>query len=664
MFAGSDLSWFVHYAGRAYRLRMQQAKNMVTSERVGKCLQRWLREEAIIVAGVIFLTVLLRTLPLVWLTFTNAPEVWDAYGYSFRATGIRNIIFDWFQGLPIQSEDKLIAYSNQWPPGQAMIIAASYLVFGESLLAGRLAMILVSAATVPIIYWLTKYLSGRTAAIAAITIFAIYPSFIHSALRLESENAFILLTLSALLLCVLVVDMKSMRGARILALLAGILLGLSGLVRAAAVAWIPVLILWVAWRAKSASARIVLPSIIVFGCLICLLPWEAVLHQQEGRIVTIATSGEENLYRGNNPWIPNGAGSNDHMWNSLRAVGIEYAQEHGISDKQAFRELAIQEIRDRPAEFLARGPYKLRDMVTPDSDLIHWVLWAIYPPVSEPLAAVVILLAIISLPILGVLVAGGLLVEQPTLRHRILFLILVLSYSAVIFITYGENSRFLLPLLAVLLPLAGHGVAHIGQLVSDSPLKRVGLVSIVTLFFIYASVVNLARFYQELESNAVSGNYTSIVRSIDRVLGGQTLVADRILLRRTEARDLDTLQVRLSTPDYRFDNLSSLSYTWLPSLDSNTLNLVASSASATSELQLIVTCDQCEVESVTITPASSAWHSWMPTGIEGVEYMWVGSTSFPAKSSLGRTVAKDVGDWEELLIPSRDELAWGFKRYD
>lgn len=612
------------------------------------------------------LSVIARTIPLIWITRAGVSEVWDAYGYWYRATGIYGILQDFIHGVAAQPENKLIAYSNTWPPGQAGILAVSYLPFGPSLLVGRVAMVAISVATVPLVYLLTRKLSGKAAATAAALVFALYPSFIHSALRLQSENAFILLSLAAILLSVMCVEEGNSRRSLALAAMTGVVLGVCGLVRAAVLPWIPALALWVGWRSDSGRQRILRPVIMLVVCMLCLLPWEIVLYRQEGRLIPIAASGEENLFRGNNPWIPEGLGSSGiYTWDKIQAAGREYTQIHGVTDKEAYRRLAIDYVSADPLGFIVRGFYKLRDLWTPDTDLILWFLLGIYPPTNHSAVGLLTVITIVGLPIVSAFAAIGMSVRRPALRHAELFILLLLTNFAVIFVTIGEESRFHIPLIAIFLPAIGHGL--IAALNPAWELSRAAVVAGSLAFAVisYTSLVNLRSFRDELLYLTPSSYYLPLMRQAEWLLGQSIPASDRFLFRANDAGPLGEISLAPDGPEQKIVGAESVAYHWNPMNEPGLLNVVALSPAGTKEpVRLLIMGQGQEGATQSLQPTTSSWQRWQPTGIDGLDYMWVGSSFFPDKSNLGRATALGVSDWSSPIVPFRNALAWDFKRFD
>jgi 4-amino-4-deoxy-L-arabinose transferase-like glycosyltransferase len=609
-----------------------------------------------LVIRLVFLSLMIRS------NATN--EVWDAYGYFFRAIGFQQIMFDLLQGQLPSSDSFWIAYSNHWPPLQALLLALGFTIFGSTVTIGQGIMVLLSALTTPLVYLVTSKLSGRRAAILASLVFAIYPSFIHLSLRLLSETTYIFLSFLIFYFALIAVEVNQARKAFLIAALVGFLLGISTLTRAAALPWIPIFASWIAWNSREKKFQILLPIVILIVCGITLLPWEIALYKVENRFVMVATSGDENLYRGNNPWIPDGFGSYGSITMPyMREAAAEYMDQYQVSDKEAYRELALQEIKGAPVKFIERGFYKLRELWSIDDDIYLFIVTVIYPPVNNAWAGIIFGINTIALPLSLAGGIWGLLIPDPCLRARMLIVGLIVSSVAVVFVTIGEEARFHLPLLAVLLPAIGHGLAHLTAIVRR-PLRIYTLISVLMAVSLGFSIITrLPVQYSIIAETKPSSHYLPLIRQVDNWLGREiTPVSDRFLFRVNRQNYPEELTFSIVGTEYKFMGIENQTFQWHPSDEPGTLNLVVYSSAATTPFELHVSSESAG--DFVVSLGEAPWQSWSPTPIPDLEYMWIGSSRFPGKSNIGRTIAKQPGDWDKLIIPETTELSWSFKRYD
>lgn len=408
-----------------------------------------------------FVSLVVRLVFLVPVIRSNTPAIWDEYDYFNRAIGFQSALADLFQGNLPSYEDLARAYSNLWPPMQSFVLSLGFLAFGSTLAVGRSMMVVLSAATTPLVYLVTSKLSSKGAALIAAIIFAIYPSFIHYSHQLLSETTYIFIFFLMLYFAIMTVEVTQPRKKTFLAVVTGCLSGFCTLARSAGLLVSPTVALWAGWRSAGLKKRILVPAVMLISVAATLLPWEIALLKVEDHFVLVSRSSDLNLYQGNNPWLSEEYGSwLNVVTPNLRQAASQYSERYGVSFYEACRALALQEIAQHPVKFLKRGFYKLRGMWTADFPLLRRILMGVYPPMSNKLATLIWLTTLISFFAFLAQAMWGLWNPAPVLRYRELLVGLVIAGSAPSFITIGEP-RYNIPLLAALLPAAGHGLAHL-----------------------------------------------------------------------------------------------------------------------------------------------------------------------------------------------------------
>jgi len=94
--------------------------------------------------------------------------------------------------------------------------------------------------------------------------------------------------------------------------------------------------------------------------------------------------------------------------------------------------------------------------------------------------------------------------------------------------------RFNLPLLAVLLPAAGHGAVHLRSLAQRATRTRASILAAGTALLAVSMATGLPAMY---ERTFPSSYYVGLVRQLDGWLGYTSTVTDRVLFRRATADD-------------------------------------------------------------------------------------------------------------------------------
>ncbi|MCL4303435.1 MAG: glycosyltransferase family 39 protein [Anaerolineae bacterium] len=553
----------------------------------------------------------------------NAPEIWDAYNYFDRAVRLETILVGLLRGNLPSVEELASSFSNVHPPMQHFVLSLGFLAFGSTLAVGRVMMVVLSALTTPLVYLVSKKATSERGAVNAAVIFAIYPGFIHYSLRLFSETTYVFILFAMLYFALMSVEVtQPYWKASFLAVVTGFLLGVGVLTRATGLSWIVVVALGAGWYSVELKKRFLLPTLILISAGITLLPWEIVMSRVEGRFVPIVIGSDISLYNGNTPWLPEGYGEAFGVYKEQAArVAREYSQQHNIRLSEAYRTLALKEITGNPTQFLKRGFYKLRDLWSVDHQLVLYILMGGYPPINNQVAGLVFGVIVIGLFAFLALALWGLFNPAPALHYRGLIVSLVLAAIVVHFITLA-HSRHNIPLLAVLLPAAGHGGAYLGTLFKRSagwPWKTAWWLSItLAAFSIYTS---LPFTYGRV---VPSSHYLGIVRKLDRWLGVETRVSDRVLLKISDGNYPTEVTISTSNSDLKFLDSTSHSFVWQPSSGTAIRDLVVQSQTGTAPFQLYLSSKRPEQTAV-LSLNREAWQTWNSSGITGIEYMWTGS---------------------------------------
>jgi len=186
------------------------------------------------------------------------------------------------------------------PPGYPYFLAALYSIFGPHPLPVCLVQAVLAVITCLLIFLLGKRLANERTGLWAAGFFAVYPQFIRYSGNLYVETLFIFLVLFALVFVFDVVQNPSYPKS----VMAGILLGLSVLVREVALFMILPILLWAILMMKGSSEkrqwgkRV---SVFVVFFVLTISPWTLRNYFLFHSFIPISTSGGFNFYLGNNP---------------------------------------------------------------------------------------------------------------------------------------------------------------------------------------------------------------------------------------------------------------------------------------------------------------------------------------------------------------------------
>lgn len=230
-----------------------------------------------------------------------------------------------------------------WPIGWPLVLAGVLKLAGPSVLAGLFAQVILSCATVFVIYLLARAVAGETAGLLGAAAYAILPGAILYDGVLGSEPLFTFLLVAAIYAIVLADANRPLLFA-----LAGALLGFAALVRPIAVLFPVCLIVALAAssyfqrRRRRASVVLGLPLICAAAMAVVIAPVAIRNERVFGTFVGISNNGGINLWQGNNPYANGG-----YFWSTSPAINPLLTYESGAPPRT--RELDV----DRHAASLA-----------------------------------------------------------------------------------------------------------------------------------------------------------------------------------------------------------------------------------------------------------------------------------------------------------------------
>ncbi len=291
------------------------------------------------------------------------------------------------------------------PPGQSLLIAGAFGIFGESLLAARLVEIVLSLGVVALVVAIARPKLGERAALAGGWLCAINPTLVHYAHLLWSETLYATLVLLALWGLERFSDARARRWL----VLAGASVGLAALTRESGLYLIPLLTVGLFVGPGRAPSR--LRDAIVFGAvgLTMVLPWIARNSLAYGELVSVSTNRWRMIAQGNVPA--------DVIRDLRLRAGDRYAYRgarDALERERIARVIAIDAIAQRqPWWLLEKVRSSTRDLLASKSQLARFVKKRWLPPKAAPAARLAVgvergLLALTVLAgVAGLWLAGG-----------------------------------------------------------------------------------------------------------------------------------------------------------------------------------------------------------------------------------------------------------------
>ncbi len=188
------------------------------------------------------------------------------------------------------------------PPLYPLLLSGAYLLFGPGYQVGRALQILLGVLVVALTYMLGKRLFSSGVSLLAAAIAAFNPFLIFISGYLLTENLYICLLLTVI---ILVVDFfKSPPNPKRTLVFAGLLAGLCSLARPTAFIFSGFLCLVIIiWGRGGIRERIVKGAMFAAAVIIVIFPWSARNRAVLGETVIFTTHGGHTFYQGNNELV-------------------------------------------------------------------------------------------------------------------------------------------------------------------------------------------------------------------------------------------------------------------------------------------------------------------------------------------------------------------------
>ncbi|MDO8281257.1 MAG: glycosyltransferase family 39 protein [Thermodesulfovibrionia bacterium] len=577
------------------------------------------------------ISLIIRLLFLIPFYIYDIPLITDENEYMDRAIGYEHILSDLSDSHSPSPEMRQRAYGyGNWPPLHPFLLGLMAFIFGKHIIVTRLLMVVLSAITTSIIYLIASRLVTTKAALAAALIHMFYVSYIAFSHYILSETTYIFFLMSSVYFALLLYDKQKQKNAVWYAVFSGLFLGLCGITRPAVLPFLFIIPFWLIIFLKGRKRKILLTSVFVISYLTILVPWQTYLikKEQSPGILTNITGWYAHI--GNNPWIPDGYGSS---WqHDSRGPMVEAAQEYssahpGTEFDQAQRILASEEIKKDFKAFIIRGIYKLRMFWSVDIFVLIRLFYAAYPPIPQAAAAFILCITLISYIVILLLAVYGLLAKSSEFSKKNLILLMVLGGMAPSFVAFGV-SRFNLPLFALLLPFAGYGAVNIKQSLSLPRKTAMALITTLVLVAVLTSFPLVLGVYLK-----PSSHYCGLILKIDNMLGTSTDCVDKVIFRASEPLQPYAINIETDSEGYSFNLTQNDMWTRVPGIHNYKwdissenrmlrLDIYANHTSAPLEMKIY---QEKPEQSVIIYPITmGAWRKWQPSGLKGVEYMWLG----------------------------------------
>src|SRR3954454_10496616 len=357
-------------------------------------------------------------------TVTYAPGASFAFNDTF--------FYSW-TGAAIAQGDGFTFLGHEtahWPPGYSYVLAAVYKVFGADTANALRANTVIGALTVPLVYLIGLRAGGRTVAIVAAAVLAIFPGQILIADVALSETLYTFeLVAFVALVTVLPRNRRALVGL-------GIFAGLTALTRGEGLLF-PLIVLAAAWAPGARKQALKQAAVVAAVTALTVAPWTIRNAGVAHGFVPVGTNASATLWSGHNPRANGGP----VYQTPAELPALSRLSEPDSAARQ--RHQAIDGAVPPPGRELELIPLKLRALARGDSLLIRtWINAAGQRPLGTTEAAIATRLAdlgsygLLVLLLVSVVVAGRSLWRVPATRAMLAFLALAVPLYG--FVYYGN----------------------------------------------------------------------------------------------------------------------------------------------------------------------------------------------------------------------------------
>lgn len=388
---------------------------------------------------------------------------------QFRSSDFYNCpaldMLTYVQQAQVIANDGLRGMGVIWrPPLYPILLGLSLKMTGHSLLPAMMIQVLLSSLSMGLIYLIARRFASDGVALAAAAMYAVHwIAIFFSALFLGTSLFIFLLLLSLWLLLV----SDATRAAPLI--LAGLVAGLSALVRTEVLVCVIAWAAWITWRRHFARA-----ALFVVAAIIPILPITVHNYRMTGQVIPITAIGGYNFFVGNNAHA-----DGKTVWASKDALNKLGVPENlpPLENQSRYMKAALGDILKNPARFagliLKKVYYLLNAYEISSNTDIYYVISD-----TSPMLAV---LALFSFGILLPLAVVGIVFGKYSRRAAIPVFLFVIPFALVL-LAFFITARFRAPLIPMLCVFAALGAATVWS--ERNNLQTSGRTMLLTLVFL------------------------------------------------------------------------------------------------------------------------------------------------------------------------------------
>ena len=334
------------------------------------------------------------------------------------------------------------------PPLYSYYLAALMKLFGQDMLWIKLVQVVIGSLTAVIVYLTAKEIASKKAALIAALIYALDPNMAWFSCFFWPETLFMAPFLLSFYL--LARNVKSGKIGWFLA--AGILLGLSALIKSMILYFMVLVLLWIIMFRK--KGKLITASAFLAGVVLALSPWVVRNYYETGSFTLINTNGMQNLYEGNN--AIKGYGSEYYFSDRLKDIYASYAAmgKTEVEREKGARKAALAYIAsEQPGWFFKKMRNEMPMLWAPAVHPIRHVRMGFYGVLNPLLVDALIIIFVLSYFLLISTAAFGFFHSS---RSPAFYLTLILiGYVCAIYTVTHAQPRYLFPVLPFLMAFSG-----------------------------------------------------------------------------------------------------------------------------------------------------------------------------------------------------------------
>jgi 4-amino-4-deoxy-L-arabinose transferase-like glycosyltransferase len=299
-------------------------------------------------------------LRLAWVIYAKTEPLWffDPWNYDRLAAALAD-----GKGY-VNEAGQPTAY---YPPGYPAVLGAVYWLVGHRPVAGEVLNVVLGALTAGLVYWIGSRAFGKTAGLLAALVFAVFPSHVLYASQLHSEVLFTAAYLLALGLLLAAPQPIRLGGRQVpFWLLAGLAIGVAGLIRPAALSLLVVVPFAIKHRGAPWATVARGTLLVALAAALVLTPW-VVRNALKMGVPAISTNAGLDFWIGNHEGAPG-------LWSTASPelfprVSTDL-QEQERHDYRRGLELGWRFIREQPLDALTILPFKAYHLYTDDAEAV------------------------------------------------------------------------------------------------------------------------------------------------------------------------------------------------------------------------------------------------------------------------------------------------------